>query len=219
LARSLFETARLWFGSGQWLDDYVDVRGLNHLTHCSNQHQAVLLVSCHFTSIEVAGAALCRLAPFHPVYAAAKNPVFDRFQRAKRLRFAPGVVLRSDMRQAARLLRQRQVLWLLPDQAVAEGHGAVHTRFFAQPVMSSTGPGRLQKLGQAQVVLFDVTRRRDGGLCVSVHPPLSAEDDPGVFAQSLNDHFEGMIRQSPAEYFWHHKRFKSPQPEDDPYRL
>lgn len=217
LALSLFETSKLWFSDPHWLDDYVSFEGLEKLQACQEKGEAVLLLSCHYTAIEVAGIALCRAARFYPVYAAAKNKYFDQFQKDKRQRFAPDVVLRSDMRKAMRVLRTGGTLWLLPDHAVASSHGAVPTRFFDQPVMSTTGPARLQKRSLAKVMVFEL-RRQAGKLVLTVRP-LETEQGkgPAQQAQELNYIFERMIRRSPAEYFWHHKRFKSEQPRVNPY--
>ncbi len=219
LALSLLETAQLWFKEPAWLDDYVQIEGLQHLRDCAARGQAVMLVSCHYTSIEAAGAALCRAAPFYPVYAAAKNQSFDRFQIDKRRRFAPDVVLRSDMRKAMRVLRSGQVLWLLPDQAVDSSHGSEPTQFFGQPVLSSTGPGRLLKRSGASLVVFELSRQ-PGGILLTINEPSNAANEmsPVGLAQHLNDTFESMIRAEPSEYFWHHKRFKSGQPGVNPYR-
>lgn len=218
LATSLLETSKLWFSEPRWLDDYVQFEGLEHLQACQARGEAVLLLSCHYTSIEVAGAALCRVAPFYPVYAAAKNQAFDQFQILKRKRFAPDVVLRTDMRKAMRVLRNGGTLWLLPDQAVGSYRGAVPTTFFEQPVMSSTGPARLQKRSAAQVLVFEL-KRREGRLLLTIQAPLTLDNSlgPAQHAQDLNGVFEQMIRRAPAEYFWHHKRFKSSQPGVNPY--
>ena len=218
LATSLFETAKLWFADPSWMDDYVTIEGLEHLQACQAQGEAVVLVSCHYCSIELAGAALCRAQPFYPVYAAAKNPLFNQFQQEKRLRFAPDVVLRADMRKAMRVLREGHILWMLPDQSVASSHGAVPTRFFDQQVLSSTGPARLQRRSAAKLVVFELDRR-DGLLIITVRPPIEvgAGKEPAEQAQDLNHVFEQMIRRSPQEYFWHHKRFKSGVPGVNPY--
>lgn len=218
LALSLLETSKLWFSEPSWLDDYVQFEGLHHLQTLQASGEAVILLSCHYTAIEVAGAALCRVAPFYPVYAAAKNEAFDQFQIDKRKRFAPDVVLRSDMRKAMRVLRDGGTLWLLPDQAVGRSHGAVPTLFFGQAVMSSTGPARLQRRSDAHMVVFEL-KRQGGKLLLTVQPPLEMglDSDPAEQAQSLNHIFEQMIQRSPAEYFWHHKRFKSGQPGVNPY--
>lgn len=219
LALSVLETAKLWFCDPKWMDEYVDLQGLEHLQCCQEQGQAVLLVSCHYTSVEVAGAALCRSVPFNPVYAAAKNPYFDAFQRHKRLRFAPDVVVRSNMRKAMRVLRSGGILWLLPDQSVASSHGAVATSFFGQPVLSSTAASRLQKSSAAQLLVFDLCRGADGRLVLRIKPPLDVDVDADetLRAQQLNDVFEALITRSPADYFWHHKRFKSEIPGVNPY--
>ncbi len=211
LAISLFETTHLWFRQPQWLDDYVAINGLDKLQRCVAAGEAVMIVSCHYLAIEVAGAALCRAIPFYPVYASAKNPYFDAFQQAKRLRFAPDVVHRADMRKAMRVLRSGGLLWLLPDQAVDASHGSVPTQFFKQPVLSSTGPARLLKKSKAKYALFEVARTGDQ-LTLTLQDPVAvpSDIDAAEFAQLLNDKFEQMVRKSPGEYFWHHKRFKSP---------
>lgn len=219
LALSLLETAKLWFSDPRWLDDYVRIEGGEQLERLRRTGTPVILLSCHYTAIEVAGAALCRAHPFHPVYAAAKNPAFDDFQRRQRLRFAPGVVAAGDMRRAMRVLREGGVLWMLPDHAVAPYRGGVATRFFGQPVLSSAGPGRLQQRSAARCAFFALERRADGGLKLTLEVPevMDEEGDQQARAQRLNDRFEAMIRRAPSDYFWHHKRFKSGLPGVDPY--
>jgi len=218
LALSLMETAKLWFADPSWLDEYVHIEGEEHLQRLTQQGTPVILLSCHYLSIEIAGAALCRAHPFYPVYAAAKNPLFEAFQKQKRLRFAPDVVLGSDMRKAMRVLRGGGVLWMLPDHAVSGHRGAVATRYFAQPVLSTSGPARLQKRSGAKLVFFELERQQER-LKLVVCPPLSLDESTELEqqAQALNDQFEAMIRRSPTEYFWQHKRFKSGVPGINPY--
>jgi len=217
LALSVFETAKLWFADPAWLDDYIDFDGLDHLRGCQQRGEPVLLVSCHFTSIEVAGQALSRLVPFYPIYGAAKNPVFDRIQREKRLRFSPDVVKSEDMRKAMRVLRNSGTLWILPDHSVSKSQGGVSTTFFDQPVLSTSGPSRLQRRTDAKVVMFSL-RREQGKLIIVLEAPSSdLSEDSAEAAQQLNSRFEAAIRESPADYFWHHKRFKSADPTLNPY--
>ncbi len=219
VALTLLETSKRWYSEPDWLKNYIQFEGIEHLHRCQERGEAVLLLSCHYNSIEITGAALGLHVPYYPVYAKAKNAYFDQLQSAQRKRFWPDVVLRSDMRKAMRILRSKGVLSMLPDQSVAESHGAVPTQFFNQSIFSTTAPARLQKRSGAKVVMFEIKAKKIG-YSVTVHPPLVLDDslDLTQQTQAFNDVFEHMIRKDPGQYFWHHKRFKTGSSGINPYK-
>ncbi len=219
LALSLLETGKLWFGPVDFAKRRVKIVGLENWQAVSLTHP-VLLTTPHMMSIELVGLALCQHAPLSAFYARAKNPHFERFEVAKRLRFAKSVIERHQTRKLVRTLRDRGSVWWVPDQSVVARHAAVESRFFAQPVMSSRATAWLLEKLDARVLFVDIHREENGQLVVTINPPTEAlSGDASAVTTQLDAHFETMIRRQPSEYFWMHRRFKPVQPTDpDPYR-
>ncbi len=231
LVRSHFEAAAIgaleaalaWWGSPRRLDALAEIEGLAHLTLARRAGRGVILLTAHFTTLEIGAHILALAHPIRAIYRPLRNPVFDRLMRDARMRRAEEgqVIERDDLRALLRALREGAVVWYAPDQDHGLRNG-VFAPFFGVPAATVTATSRLARATGAAVVPYHPERTPDGRYRLLVEPPL--EDfpgpDPAADAVRINALIEGWVRRVPEQYFWSHRRFKTrPAGEPDPYAV
>lgn len=218
---SLFEIGLCWWGSEGRLRRLCHIEGLQHLEEARKQGRGVILLSAHFTCLEIGGRLLARHAPFYVMYKYHRNPLFEAVMRRSRERRFLGAIERSDVRAMMRKLKDGQVCWYALDQDFGTVN-AVFAPFFGVPAATLTSTSRIARITGAAVVPFFVRRLQDGaGYQLTLLPALEGfpSGDDLADAVRTNKLIEEEVRKAPGQYLWMHRRFKSRPPgESDVYR-
>lgn len=209
LGVGLFEFARAWWGSVETLRRTMRLTGAEHLRDAQAAGRGVILVSGHFMTLEICGRLLCDAVPVAGMYRPHDTEVMEWAVKRGRLRYACAMFGRDELRPALRHLKQGGVLWFAPDQDTLRGDN-VFVPFFGEPARSLTSTHQLARMSGAAVLAFFHRREADGSYTLEVKPPF--EDFPGTDAAAdtarVMAAIEAMVRQTPAQYLWLHKRFK-----------
>jgi len=210
---SVVEMAVALWGSKDKLANRYQIEGLEHIAEAQQQGRGVLLVGCHFTTLDIAGRLLARHVKYDVVYRQDANPLLDYQIMNARKDFVGDAIERSDMRKLVRNLRNGHVVWYAPDQDHGEEH-SVFSPFFGVPTATVTGTARVAQLGRAVVLPFSHYRDEKHHYKLVIHPPLEhfPSGDDVVDATRINHFFEEAIRLQPDQYFWVHRRFKTRPP-------
>lgn len=223
LGRGIFEAAIAWWSSDTRLRRMGTVEGLERLRAVQGQAQGALLLTGHFTTLEL-GARFLTLAgvEFHAMYRPYENPVMDYLmhhwrQRRSKLPALP----REELRPLVRSLREGRAVWYAPDQTL-DARISVYVPFFGKNVATIVATSKLAAMGRAAVVPYFPSYLGHGRYRVVIEPALAGfpGEDEVADAARINTVLEAGIRAyAPAEYFWVHRRFKSVPPgETDIYR-
>ena len=208
LGIALFEFARAWWGSVAPLRRGLVVEGMEHMEAARAQDRGVIVVSGHFTTLEVCGRLMCEHAPLAGMYRPHAQPAMEWAVRRGRARYATAMFPKQDVRGTLRHLKRGGLLWYAPDQDPSRGD-AVYVPFFGQPAHSLTSTHQLARMSGAAVLLFQHERRDDGGYTLRLLP---VEDFPSGDATAdtarIIAGIEQMARAAPAQYLWIHRRFK-----------
>jgi KDO2-lipid IV(A) lauroyltransferase len=219
LGLGLVETAMAWWTPESRLRQGVTVEGLPHLEAALDQGRGVLLLSAHFTSLEIGGRLLALFAPFHVLYREHRNPLFEEvMQRARRRHFRKAI-RRRDMRALVASLKENLPVWYAPDQDYGRRH-SLFIPFFGVPAATTTATARLASLSSAPVVPFYQRRRPEGGYHLVILPVLNGfpSGDREADTRRISQVIEELVRQQPEDYLWVHRRFKTrPDGEPRPY--
>ncbi|WP_024891442.1 LpxL/LpxP family Kdo(2)-lipid IV(A) lauroyl/palmitoleoyl acyltransferase [Luteimonas huabeiensis] len=213
LGIGFFEFSRAWWGSVAPMRRGLVVEGLEHLEAARAGGRGVIVVSGHFTTLEVCGRLMCDHVPLAGMYRPHAEGAMEWAVRRGRARYAQAMFPKQDVRGTVRHLKRGGLLWYAPDQDPSRGD-AVYVPFFGQPAHSLTSTHQLARMSGAAVVLFQHERRADGGYTLRLSPALadfpsaSAHDDTARVIAGI----EAMARAAPAQYLWIHRRFKR-QPE------
>lgn len=210
LGRGLLETALSWWGDDDKLAQQTDIEGLENL-QTAMQQGGVVLLSAHFTSLELGGRLIAQRIPLHVIYRPHQNPLIEwRVARLRSKRYGKAIS-RDNIRDMLRSLQQGHVVWYAQDQNF--GHkNAVFAPFFGVEAATNTATSRLSKLGKAQVVPF-FTLRTATGYQLRFLPALENFPSGAILDDTtrINNLIEQQVREFPAQYLWTHRRFK-----DDP---
>jgi len=219
LGIGIFEFARAWWGSIAPMRHGLQLEGLEHLQAARAGGRGVIVVSGHFTTLEVCGRLLCHHVPLAGMYRPYANAAMEWAVLRGRLRYAAAMFTKQDVRGAVRHLKRGGMLWYAPDQDPSRGD-SVYVPFFGQPAHSLTSTHQLARMSGAAVVLFEHLRRDDGGYTLRLLPALDGfpSSDATADTARIMAGIESMVRQAPAQYLWIHRRFKRRPPGmADPY--
>lgn len=215
LGRGVFETALAWFASDARLYPHCEVEGREHLEAAVQSGQGLLLLTGHFSTLEIGARLVVALAglPFHAMYRPYDNAVMDWcMHRWRQQRSGLPALPREDLRRLVRALREGRAIWYAPDQTLDPRH-SVFAPFFGVPALTVTATSRLARMGRARVLPY-MPQRTAHGWRIRFFPMLEGfpGEDEGGDAKRINEAIEAGVRLAMPEYFWVHKRFKRRPP-------
>lgn len=219
LGAGIFEACLAWWASDRRLRRHGEVVGLEHLDAAMAGGTGVLLLTGHFTTLELGARFIAMHRDFHAMYRPLNNGLIDYFMHHwRQARSGLPALPREDLRALVKALRAGRAIWYGPDQTLDFRH-SVFVPFFGVPALTITATSRLAQMGRAKVVPY-FPQRVNGRYRVTFLPAL--EDFPGPDETSdaarINRVIEQGIRMAPEQYFWVHRRFKwRPPGEKDVY--
>lgn len=218
LGIGVIETAMSWWTPASRLHGLARINGLEHLQKALGAGRGVILLSAHFTTLEIGGRLLSLQAPFHVLYRRHKNAAFERVMQAARARHFEKAISRDDMRGMLKSLKANMPVWYAPDQNYGAEH-SIFVSFFGISASTITATARLARISGAQVVPFFQERLPGAtGYQLTLYPALKdfPTGDEAADTQRINDLIEAQVRRMPAQYLWAHRRFKTRPPGEAP---
>jgi len=218
LGIGLFEFARAWWGSVDPQRRSLVVEGVEHIQAARAQGRGVIVVSGHFTTLEICGRLMCDHVPLAGMYRPHAEPAMEWAVKHGRLRYAAAMFTKQELRPAVKHLKQGGLLWYAPDQDPSRGE-SVYVPFFGRPANSLASTHQLARLSGAAVVAFQHARRADGGYTLRVLPVLGdiPSKDATADTAEVMAAIETMARAAPDQYLWIHRRFKRQPDGSSPY--
>ena len=203
-------------GLGRWASDkYLRsitlINGIDYLKKAQKDGHGVILLSAHFTTLEISGRVLAAEGVlFDSVYRKNKNELIDEIQRSSRERSVVDTIEKQDIRRMVRNLRAGRTVWYAPDQSYNR-KGAEVIDFFGIPSMHTTALSRLAKLGKAVVIPYFPRRLKNGAYEITLLEPLAEfpSKDPLSDTEKYVNILEKQIKICPEQYFWVHRKFKN----------
>ena len=216
--KALVDYSVFFFGSKRRLKQQVGIIGEELLVAVQKQQQPLILLLAHSVMLEFAVVALSANYRSFGSYKASSDPVLDWMIARSRCRFADFVVSRDEgLRPLIRAIKSQRIMIFLPDEDLGLDN-AIFAPFFGRQKATLTTPARLVRLGGAKAVagfvaFDDVTRRYQ--LRLIAMPDAYPEGDALPDALALNKALEQLISQSPGQYLWVMKCYRTPAPEDE----
>jgi len=218
LARRHFEAlgmALIEMGLGRWASDrhmheISRIVGLENLEAALESGRGVIMLSAHFTTLEMMGRVLAtKIPPFDAVFRRNRSEFMTELQRSGREMSADTTIEKRDIKKMVRSLRNNRAVWYAPDQSYNR-KGAEIVPFFGVPCMHTTATSTLARLGNALVVPFFPRRLDDGHYELRLYPAFEdfPGDDPVADTRRYVELLESHIRLCPEQYFWIHRKFK-----------
>ena len=214
---SLFETAMSWWAPKDKLRKMTTITGLENLEKAVAKGNGVLLVTGHFTCVDLGGSLIALFNPITAVYKRHKNPYFERKVRKAREGIVEQAIQHHNMRELIKALKQNKICWYAPDQDFGRKN-SVFAPFMGVEAASLKATARIAKITGAAVVPFFPRRFNDGsGYHLTVLPELEnfPTDDDVKDATVINTLIEEQVLLAPDQYLWLHRRFKT-RPRGEP---
>jgi heptosyltransferase-2 len=213
LGANLFGSVKVATMSPAEMQSTVTMENFDALGAAISQKKGVVFVIGHLGNWEL----LSQLTHYAPavavgaIYQPLRNRYIDKHVRENRARF--GLALfdrREGFGAAIKHLRHGGLVGVLVDQHA--GDGGVWTPFFGR--LASTSPLAATLALRTGAVLLPAAVYQDGlaKWKVVFGTPITAEQNPEQLTAEINLVFENLVRKSPADWFWVHDRWKTPQP-------
>lgn len=214
---SFLETPLAWWGSRKKLLPLTHIEGLEHLHTALAEGHGAILLTAHFTCLELGARLLGLRHPYSVMYKRHRNIPFEiMMQHNIKLHFQAAIE-RHDVRGMVRALKKNRACWYAPDQDFGPVH-SLFAPFMGIAAATLEAPMRLSKMSGAKIVPFFPIRREDGsGYQITILPALDnfPSGDDLHDATRINAVIEQQIRRAPDQYLWLHRRFKT-RPEGEP---
>ncbi len=210
LGISLFETAIAWWSSDERIRRLTELEGGEHLQRALRNGHGAILLSAHFTTLEIGARALCARLPVSVMYRPTKNALLGYFLTRNRRRRTRRAIQRDDIRTLVSTLGGNGPVWYAPDQSYRK-KGAEMVPFFGIPAATNTATSRLARMTGAAVLPYFPERLPGAqGYRMVIHAPLEEfpSDDRVTDAARFNGLIEAHVRRVPEQYLWIHRRFK-----------
>lgn len=211
LGIAIIEIALSWWGTDRKLRRLVTISGLENLEAALQHGKGVLLLSAHFTTLEIGGRLLSLYAPFHVLYRRHKNPVIEFLIQKYRSSLYENAIERGDLRAMVKSLRDNRPVWYAPDQDFGSDN-SIFVPFFGVPAATLTATSRLAGATGARVVPFFQARLPGSrGYRLTLMPALDGFPGTSIEADTrrIVKLIEDRVRENPEQYVWAHRRFKT----------
>jgi KDO2-lipid IV(A) lauroyltransferase len=206
----VFETALSWWADDERIRQLTTLEGQEQLDAALAQGHGAILLSAHFTPLEMGGRVLCDRMPLNIMYRPTDNVVLEYFLARNRSHHTKRAIKRDDIRTLVGALKANEPVWYAPDQAYRK-KGAQMVPFFGIPAGTNTATSRISRMtGAAVLPYFPERLPGSRGYRMVIYPALKnfPTDDPAADAKRFNELIEAHIRKVPGQYLWLHRRFK-----------
>lgn len=222
LSRLVYEVFVLDLLDHRWIENHVlPSQGKDLLDVWEkNRHRAVIFVGGHLGSFEVMANVFAMIGvPLSFVVRDFKNPLLERWIANKRSCRGNQIIPRSGAyRTILRKLRTREAVGFLFDQNVTRNY-AVFCNWFGRPAATTKALGLSAVHEKAIIIVLGFYYRGEGNYetrsqvidptDIYENGSLSTEEKILQVTQRAVDCFEEFIRESPGEWFWFHRRWKT----------
>lgn len=194
----------------------ADVEGLEHLRAAIASGRGVVCPTAHFGNWEFQGVASSLLVgPSSVVARPLDNPHLDR--RLVRFRTSTGntvIYKQRALAQVMKAIRQGGTVAIVVDQNVQEKDG-IFVLFFGRPACTTTVAAALALKTGCTILPVCCPMGPDGRYRLIYGPPVEwtgggrRDEDVDRLTQHLTSVIEGWVRESPEQWLWLHRRWKT----------
>lgn len=221
--KTLLEFGYIWFRDpATFLRKIVSIEGEELLRQEFNKGKGVILAAPHLGQWELLGLHLSKTLPCCFLYRPPNIQQLEEVMVKARARSGAKIVPANTagIRKLFQSLKNGELLGILPDQDPASGDG-VFAPFFGVQAKTMVLLSRFAAKTKTPVFV-SYTERLPFARGFKIH---FKKVDAGIYSKdllesvtTLNHAIEGIIKQSPFQYQWTYKRFKSrPEGEDKVY--
>jgi len=215
--RSMVEFALLPKLKGKTLE-HVEFSGLHEALDMAEKGEGMLLVTGHFGSWELLGAALCEAGfPLDFLVGEQTNSTVDDMINGIRSEVGIGIIhMGVAARGVIKSVRSGRAVAMLSDQDA--GKSSTIVKFFGHPAATPGGIGAFAIKLKCPIMTGGIIRQSNKTKHIAKieilrpnYDNLPDDKDLAIaqITQAYTDRLEEIVRDNPEMYFWPHRRFKS----------
>ena len=212
MGRGLIDSSLLWFGSRRRIESMLELKGWEHFEHAEAAGKSVIFHTAHWTGMEFSATAIGFFKTGYGVYNPLKNPVVDALVHRSRTRFGHRLIARLDgPRAMIRVLKKREFLYIVSDEDLGE-RNSEFAPFLGATKATLAIPARLAGMTHAVVLpMAPIYDERKKKYITRILPPIEGlgENGPAADARLLNQPLEQLVAETPEQYMWTLKLFKT----------
>ncbi len=214
--KAALELPIAWLRSPEYVASlFKEVEGWEYIEKALAEEKALLLITPHLGSYDLAGRKISHQLPF-PLTAMFRPPKLSwlaPIMTAGRER-DKGRTATADaqgVRTILKALRNKEATIVLPDQVPTGGDG-IWAKFWGKNAYSMTLAGKLASMKNVQTLFFVGERLPHGkGFKLYIEPMQHASNGDKLHdTQIINDQVENLIKRCPEQYLFSYNRFKTP---------
>jgi KDO2-lipid IV(A) lauroyltransferase len=193
----------------------VEFEGVENFDEALKQRKGAILVTGHFGSWELMGAAIRQRGyPVDFLVGEQHNILVDNLMNDYRKSMGIGIIkMGAAAKGVIRALKNNRFVAMLSDQDA--GNDGTVVNFFNRPASTPKGPAAFALKMNAPVILGFIIRGNKEKQKIIIEKPLfieksqDKEDDIRKLTQAYTSVLEHYIRKYPDHWFWPHRRWKS----------
>src|SRR4051812_2087340 len=214
----IMELPALWLRPNAEVAALVkETPGAEHAYQAQKEGKAILFLTPHIGSFEVAAQYAASLMPITVLYRKPKlawlEPVMRKGRGRPNVRLAPAD--RSGVKDILEAIKRREAVGLLPDQVPGSGEGE-WSQFFGRPAYTMTLAAKLAGRDNVACYLAFAKRLPRGAGYSIVVRPLPAAKTGESTTRRINRALEELVAESPEQYLWGYNRYKIPAGAEPP---
>ena len=208
----VFEIAIAWWSSTRAIDNLkVSTENVNIFKEI-DKDQGVLILIKHSTHVELDIRLMAQEIELGGMYKPQSNEVMNYLMIRARNRYVIGAIHNHQAKEAVKWINNGQKFLYAADQDYGEKNSQF-IPFFGVDAATITFPERLSKSG-VKIVMANVSRNKKG-FHLEFHE-ISDYKEEGSVLKEVNKFYEKFILNSPENFLWTHRRFKSRPPGETP---
>ena len=206
---SLFETANAYYASDNKIIKLLNTKNEHFFKDALKQEGGIILLCAHFMPLMLGSRALLINHTIANIYRPQNNKLFDQAMVKGYKKHGAVMIKSTDTRSIIKAINNSLPIWYAPDQDLGEKH-SVFAQLFGIPTATASATARLAKNNNTRVIPYSFFRTSKG-YEMSFEKPLSdfPSGDSIVDATTTNKILEKQIKNSPEQYLWIHRRFKT----------
>ena len=208
--KSLTESGLIWNQS--FKENTKLIRNIHGENYLESQKKTILLVP-HIGCWEITGRVIAEKRKitfmYRPLRSSKQNEYL--FVRRNQGNLTMASADKSGILKIQRALNNGELIGMLPDQDPGKD-GGIMAPFFNKEVNTMTLLARLAKKHNAQVLMFWANRLEKGrGYDLNIEPVDLTRNGEDIesYIKVMNKSIESLIRNTPEQYMWGYRRFKS----------
>jgi len=203
IGKGLIETGIAWWKSDRFIDKLITKK--TDFEHLDSNNEGCLILLKHSTHAELDIRIISRLLRVGGMYKTQTNKVMNYLMIKARNKYLIGTVTNRQTRRGLTWLRNGLKFLYAADQDYG-AKGSEFVPFFGIQAATITLPSDLFKRG-TKVYFFNVIRVNSSYEITL--DEFSQQIDRDDFLNEMNNFYQKAILETPTQYFWMHRRFKT----------